>query len=103
LNGGDDLAAVVRAPALDGDLPDGAIALRVDGVDGHDRATRTGDGSRDLPEHAARPRREGDAEGQGELCGCGGHRLGSYERQHRSPWLRRFSFHFAMEGALPVD
>src|SRR6185503_19001574 len=79
LNGRDDLAAVLRAAALDGDLSNGAIAPGLDRVHGHDGATRAGDGGRYLPEHPAGTGRERDVQGQRELCGCGGHRGGSYE------------------------
>ena len=71
--------AVLGARALDGDLAQHALAARLDGVDGHDRAAGAGDGRGDLAQHAARPVGQLDPQGQGELCGGGGHLTTAYD------------------------
>jgi hypothetical protein len=63
---------MLDARAVDRDLADGALAARLDGVDRDDRAVGPRDGGRDLPEEAARPMGQRNAQGQRELCGRSG-------------------------------
>jgi hypothetical protein len=74
LHGGDHLAAVLDARALDRDLAQGVVALRVDGVHGHDRAAGASDGCGDLAQHSAGSAGELDPEGERELRGRSRHR-----------------------------
>jgi hypothetical protein len=74
LHGGDHVASVLDARALRGDLAEGAVALRVDGVHGHDGAARSRDRRGDLAQHTAGPAGELDAQRERELCRRSGHR-----------------------------
>ena len=64
----DDLAAVLVARGVDGDVAQRVAALERDEVDGADRAAGVADRARDLAEHAGAVV-DLDADRQGVLCG----------------------------------